>query len=136
MAEPIGEAYVVVTADIEDVKRKLGVIKNMFSKLKTAGGGGGGFGGLLSTLSKLGNILTALATSFLAITKVISFFFKILKGLVSFVTSVVVGAFRLLASILSGVLKTALGVVTGAVRLLIRAVQELYSQLRLSLIHI
>ena len=130
MAEPIGEAYVVVTADIEDVKRKLGVIKNMFSKLKTAGGGGGGFGGLLSTLSKLGNILTALATSFLAITKVISFFFKILKGLVSFVTSVVVGAFRLLASILSGVLKTALGVVTGAVRLLIRAVQELYSQLR------
>jgi len=130
MAEPIGEAYVVVTADIEDVKRKLGVIKNMFSKLKTAGGGGGGFGGLLSTLSKLGNILTALATSFLAITKVISFFFKILKGLVKFVTSVVVGAFKLLASILSGVLKTALGVVTGAVRLLIRAVQELYSQIR------
>ena len=130
MAEPIGEAYVVVTADIEDVKKKLGVIKNMFAKLKTAGGGGGGFRSLLGTLSKLGNILTALATSFLAVTKVITFFFNILKGLVKFVANVVVGAFKLLAKILSGVLKTALGVVTGAVRLLIRAVQELYTQVR------
>ena len=130
MAEPIGEAYVVVTADIEDVKKKLGVIKNMFAKLKTAGGGGGGFRNLLGTLSKLSNILTALATVFLAVTKAVSFFFKILKGLVSFVTSVVVGAFKLLARILSGVLKTALGVVTGAVRLLIRAVRELYFQIR------
>ena len=79
MAAPIGEAYVVVTADIEDVKKKLGVIKNMFAKLKTAGGGGGGFRNLLGTLSKLSNILTALATVFLAVTKAVSFFFKILN---------------------------------------------------------
>ena len=128
MAEPIGEAYVVVTADIEDVKKKLGVIKNMFAKLKTSGGGG--FGGLLSTLSKLANIVTALSTAFLAITKIVKFFINILKKLVSFVVNIVVGAFKLLASILSGVLKTAIGVVVGAVRLLARAIQGLYSQIR------
>jgi TP901 family phage tail tape measure protein len=128
MAEPIGEAYVVVTADIEDVKKKLGVIKNMFAKLKTSGGGG--FGGLLTTLSKLANIVTALATAFMAITKIIGFFINILKKLVSIVANIVVGALKLLARVLTGIVKAAFGAVASAIRLTGEALKALYRQLR------
>jgi TP901 family phage tail tape measure protein len=127
MAEPIGEAYVEVTADISDVKSKLNTLKGMFAKLKS---GGSAIGGLLGVFSKLANIVTAVVAVFLAFTKVIGALFTLVKTVVKFVTNVVFTVLNTLGSILKGVLSTALNVVTGSIKVLFAALKELVRQIR------